>query len=87
MPMVDLLVAAGIVLVLVGFAMILLALVLGWLRGATRGRGKTSGGVVVLLGPLPIVVSTGGGAIRTLVVLLTILIALISVVIILIGVT
>jgi uncharacterized membrane protein len=70
-----LLLISGFVLVFVGIAVILIAAVL-------YGGGSASAGVVIFIGPFPIVIGAGPDA--TLIVLFSIILAVLSVVVFLI---
>jgi len=70
-----LLLIAGFVLVFVGIAVILVAAVF-------YGGGSVSGGVVIFIGPFPIVI--GAGPDVTLIVLFSIILAVLSVVVFLV---
>jgi len=70
-----LLLISGFVLVFVGIAVILIASVL-------HSGGSASGGVVIFIGPFPIVISAGPDV--TLIVLFSIILAVVSVVVFLV---
>jgi uncharacterized protein (TIGR00304 family) len=64
----------GLLLVLAGFAIGILAVIVAVLRSA-RGSGPTRGGGVIMIGPLPIVFGTDKESTRTLILLAIILMA------------
>jgi uncharacterized protein (TIGR00304 family) len=62
----------GLLLVLAGIGLGLLAFVIALLR-STRGAGRTRGGGIVMIGPVPIIFGTDRESTRTLVLLAIVL--------------
>lgn len=69
----------GLLLVLIGFAVTLLAVLLLAFT-AVKGRGKIRGGGAVVIGPFPIVFGTDKESVKILLVLAIVLVALLLVV-------
>jgi uncharacterized protein (TIGR00304 family) len=70
----DIIFNMGLLLVIAGFAIGILAFIVAVLRSA-RGSGPTRGGGVIMIGPLPIVFGTDKESTRTLILLAIILMA------------
>ena len=75
----QLLWSIGLTLVFVGFAVAFFAVVLLFLRGLKSKSGKVRGGGVVIIGPIPIIFGTDKEAVKIILVLSIILIALLLV--------
>jgi uncharacterized protein (TIGR00304 family) len=68
----DFLFSIGLLLVLAGIGLGLLAFAIALLRSA-RGTGRTRGGGIVMIGPVPIIFGTDRESTRTLVLLAIVL--------------
>lgn len=74
----------GLLLVLVGFALTLVAVLLLFFS-AWKGEGKIRGGGAVILGPIPIVFGTDKASVKILLILSIILITLLLIFMLLSG--
>jgi len=68
----NLVFSIGLLLVLAGFAVGMLAFIIALLRSA-RGTGKMRGGGVVMIGPVPVIFGTDKESTRVLVLLAIVL--------------
>jgi len=64
----------GLLLVVAGFAIGIMAVIIAVLRSA-RGSGSVRGGGVIMIGPVPIVFGTDSGSARMLILLAIVLMA------------
>jgi len=69
------LLAVGLVLILAGITVTFFGVLLIFLKGA-RVRGRTRGGAVIMIGPIPIVFGTDKETIKVLLILSTVLMIL-----------
>ena len=70
------LVTVGLVLIFVGFMVIFLAALLVFLKGA-RFRGRTRGGALIMIGPIPVVFGTDKETVKILVIMSMILVVIV----------
>jgi uncharacterized protein (TIGR00304 family) len=70
------LVGFGILLVLFGFSTIFIGLVLAMLAGRRGGNGRISGGGLIMIGPIPIIIGTDRKLVRAMAVIALALIVL-----------
>ncbi|MEM2110327.1 MAG: DUF131 domain-containing protein [Candidatus Bathyarchaeia archaeon] len=70
--------ALGFILIFSGFAVALLAILLLFFKGI-NARGKTRGGAMVMIGPIPIVFGTDKETVKTLLTLAIVLMILVMI--------
>jgi uncharacterized protein (TIGR00304 family) len=68
----------GLILVLVGFAISLLAVLLSLVL-STRDKGRVKGGGAIIIGPIPIIFGTDKRSVKIILILSIILVALLLV--------
>jgi uncharacterized protein (TIGR00304 family) len=68
----------GLILVLVGFAISLLAVLLSLVL-STRDKGRVKGGGAIIIGPIPIIFGTDKQSVKIILILSIILVALLLV--------
>jgi uncharacterized protein (TIGR00304 family) len=69
----------GSTLVFVGFAIVIIAIILLFLKNAKSDKGKFKGGGVVIIGPIPIIFGTDKESVKIILVLSIILMILVLV--------
>lgn len=75
----QLLWSIGSTLVFVGFAIVIIAIILLFLKNAKSEKGKVKGGGVVIIGPIPIIFGTDKESVKIILVLSIILMILVLV--------
>jgi uncharacterized protein (TIGR00304 family) len=75
----DLTFTIGMVLTIVGIIVALLAVILSLTLSNREGTGKTKGGGILLIGPIPIIFGTDRESAKILIVLATALVLVIAV--------
>jgi uncharacterized protein (TIGR00304 family) len=75
----QLLWSIGSTLVFVGFAIVIIAIILLFLKNAKSEKGKVKGGGVVIIGPIPVVFGTDKESVKIILVLSIILMILVLV--------
>jgi uncharacterized protein (TIGR00304 family) len=75
----QLLWSIGSTLVFVGFAIVIIAIILLFLKNAKIEKGKVKGGGVVIIGPIPIIFGTDKESVKIILVLSIILMILVLV--------
>jgi len=76
MPYGDFLFVLGLILVFVGFIIAFLAVLLLFLKGVPV-RGRTRGGGLIMIGPIPIIFGTDKESVKILIILAIVLIAVV----------
>jgi uncharacterized protein (TIGR00304 family) len=75
----QLLWSIGSTLVFMGFAIVIIAIILLFLKNAKSEKGKVKGGGVVIIGPIPIIFGTDKESVKIILVLSVILMILVLV--------
>jgi len=75
----QLLWSIGSTLVFVGFAIVIIAIILLFLKNAKSEKGRVKGGGVVIIGPIPIIFGTDKESVKIILVLSIILMILVLV--------
>jgi uncharacterized protein (TIGR00304 family) len=75
----QLLWSIGSTLVFVGFAIVIIATILLFLKNAKSEKGKVKGGGVVIIGPIPIIFGTDKESVKIILILSIILMILVLV--------
>jgi len=75
----QLLPSIGVALILIGFAVALIAMIWLALTGVKRDKGRVRGGGAVIIGPIPIIFGTDKESVKIILILSIVLIALLLV--------